>query len=131
MSSSVWLKVAMAGRKSEPANLNPVNEKKPKVISDLAKVGQISESTRRSLSEVTDKFSFRATDYYLGLIDWNDPADPIRRLIIPSVEELDDWGKLDPSDESSVTQLIGVQHKYSDTALLLATNACASPTKRG
>ena len=35
---------------------------------------------------------FRANDYYLRLIDWNDPDDPIRQLIIPRQEELNETG---------------------------------------
>lgn len=70
-------------------------------------------------------YAFRANDYYLSLIDWRDPDDPIRRLIVPSSAEDDDFGLLDPSDEASNTKLPGLQHKYSDTVLLLVTDQCA------
>jgi KamA family protein len=75
---------------------------------------------------VAQRYAFRVNDYYLDLIDWNDPDDPIRRLVIPDAAELNDWGELDPSDEAANTVVPGVQHKYRDTALVLSVPTCAS-----
>jgi KamA family protein len=77
-----------------------------------------------TLQAVAKKYVFRSSDYYLDLIDWNDPADPIRQLIIPRAEELDDWGELDACNEAAVTVSHGVQHKYADTVLLLCNEVC-------
>jgi KamA family protein len=77
------------------------------------------------LEKVTDEFAFRGNDYYLSLVDFNDPNDPIRRIIIPDSQELEQWGRLDPSDEKTYTILPGLEHKYNSTALLLVSNACA------
>ncbi len=76
------------------------------------------------LSEVTAKFPFRANKYYLSLIDWNDPRDPIRRIIVPSLDELDSEGSLDPSDEKSYTVLPGIEHKYRETVLMIVSMVC-------
>lgn len=106
-----------------------VRESAPRKVSyvrDVSKLTQIPEDVRRDLAKVAEKFVFRANDYYLELIDWEDPKDPIRQLIIPRIEELDDWGKLDASNEASVTVERGVQHKYRDTALLLCNEVCGS-----
>jgi len=62
----------------------------------------------------------------LKLVDWDDPDDPIRHLIIPHEGELSEWGALDASNEKSVTVRRGVQHKYTDTVLLLCTEACGA-----
>jgi KamA family protein len=86
----------------------------------------LSAEERTELERVTRRFPFRANDYYLGLIDWNDPHDPIRRLVVPDVSELDAFGADDASDEASNTRLPGLQHKYADTALLLVTDQCAA-----
>lgn len=77
-----------------------------------------------TLQAVANKYVFRSSEYYLGLIDWDDPADPIRQLIIPRAEELDAWGDLDACNEASVTVSHGVQHKYPDTVLLLCNEVC-------
>jgi len=76
------------------------------------------------LKQVTEKYDFRSNDYYLSLIDWSDPLDPIRQMIIPDIGELQEWGKFDPSNESNYTIIPGLQQKYSSTALLLVSNVC-------
>ncbi|MBL3582244.1 KamA family radical SAM protein [Oleidesulfovibrio alaskensis] len=78
----------------------------------------------RALRPVMEYYAFRANDYYLSLINWDDPADPIRRIIVPHPDETKDWGELDPSDEARYTAVPGMQHKYRDTAILLAGKAC-------
>ncbi len=86
----------------------------------------IPRDAAENLDLVSQKYAFRANDYYLDLIDWNDPDDPIRRLVIPDAAELEDWGMLDASDEAANTVVQGVQHKYGDTALVLTAATCAS-----
>lgn len=95
-------------------------------ISRIDQIPQLSEAEKAALRPVAERYPFRATDYYLNLIDWNDPADPIRQLVIPRPEELHDWGRLDASDEAANTVAHGVQHKYPDTALLLCNEVCGA-----
>ena len=97
-----------------------------KYVRSLDHIAQIPDDVRERLKKVEKRYVFRANDYYLDLIDWNDPADPIRQLIIPREEELRDWGKLDASNEASVTVARGVQHKYTDTVLLLCNEVCGA-----
>jgi KamA family protein len=78
------------------------------------------------LTAIAQTYPFRANDYYLGLIDWSDPNDPIRQLVIPRHDDLLEWGQLDVSNERSFTVVRGVQHKYPDTALLLCSQACGA-----
>lgn len=95
-------------------------------IKKLQDIPQLSDAERTALQPVADAYAFRVSDYYLKLIDWNDPADPIRQLVIPRADELHDWGKLDASNEAANTVLRGVQHKYPDTALLLCNEVCGA-----
>jgi len=97
-----------------------------KYVRRLEQVEELTDEERDRLQPVVDKFAFRANDYYLTLIDWDDPDDPIRRLIIPCEDELADFGKLDASNESAITVAPGVQHKYGDTALLLCNEICGA-----
>lgn len=99
---------------------------RPKYITKVDKIDGLSSFEKEELKQVTDKYAFRINEYYLSLIDWNDPDDPIRRLIIPSMEELVSWGKLDASNEHSYTKAKGLEHKYSDTALFLVTDVCGA-----
>lgn len=95
-------------------------------ILNLNKVSQLPEIDRESLTRVSQRYAFRVTDYYLNLIDWMDPHDPLRRLVIPNVAEMNEWGELDASAEGKVTVRRGVQHKYGSTVLLLVTEVCAA-----
>jgi len=99
---------------------------KPRYIRDINSVDQISDQEKKALEPVADKFKFRANDYYLGLIDWNDPKDPIRKIIIPETGELKDFGTLDASNEESNYAVAGCQHKYRDTALLICNEVCGA-----
>jgi lysine 2,3-aminomutase len=67
----------------------------------------------------------RISPYYLSLIDWDDSNDPIRKMAVPSVEELNLEGSYDTSGEAENTKMPGLQHKYSETAVIIATNRCA------
>jgi KamA family protein len=97
-----------------------------KYIRRLDQVPEIPSDEVARLQPVTEEYVFRANDYYLRLIDWNDPDDPIKQLIIPRQEELNDWGRLDASNEGAVTVARGVQHKYVDTVLLLCNEVCGA-----
>lgn len=98
----------------------------PRYITDIRKIESIPEDKREVLSKITDKFVFRINEYYLSLIDWDDPNDPIYRLIIPREEELDEYGRWDASDEHLNYVVPGCQHKYTTTALLLVSEVCGA-----
>jgi len=104
------------------------NERRPaikvKYITKIEQLEQLSEQERADLKEVTDKFDFRVNDYYLSLIDWDNPDDPIRHIVIPDRRELEEWGRLDPSDEKRITIMPGLEHKYHSVVLFLVTNKC-------
>ncbi|MEM7112062.1 MAG: KamA family radical SAM protein [Chloroflexota bacterium] len=99
---------------------------KPKYLTKLSQIPQLSEAERTALQPVAEKFVFRTNDYYQNLIDWNDPDDPLRRIVMPHVEELNEWGELDASSESAYTRAPGLEHKYRDTALLLVNDVCGA-----
>lgn len=111
--------------------IKPIHQARPATPSvryhrSSAQIPDLPADVAETIDQVAARYAFRVSDYYLGLIDWDDPADPIRRLIIPDAAELDDWGRLDASNEAANTVARGVQHKYADTALVLAADTCAS-----
>ncbi len=85
----------------------------------------LNKEEKKKLKKVIEKHPMFIPDYYAGLINWNDPNDPIKQIIFPSVYELDQSGSYDTSGEKENTVLTGLQHKYQETALLLVTNRCA------
>jgi lysine 2,3-aminomutase len=99
---------------------------KPKYITGLDQVAQLGEDERRALESVQNEFAFRTNEYYMSLIDWDDPDDPIRKIAIPDAKELDAWGKLDASNEETYTRVPGLEHKYDSVALLLVNDVCGT-----
>ncbi len=95
-----------------------------KYFTQIEQLEQLSEEEKEGLKKVAEEFAFRCNDYYLSLINWADPDDPIRHIVIPHPKELERWGRLDPSDEKAYTILPGLEHKYNSTALLLVSNEC-------
>jgi EF-P beta-lysylation protein EpmB len=74
-------------------------------------------------------FPFRATHYYLGLADLDDPADPILAQVLPDGRELDEQpagfcadavGDLSAGHHPAP----GLIHKYEGRALLVTTGVC-------
>ncbi|MBB5174350.1 KamA family radical SAM protein [Texcoconibacillus texcoconensis] len=98
----------------------------PKYVMNLDKIENIPEEEREKLKPITEKFVFRVNEYYLNLIDWNDPEDPIRKLVIPNEGELEEYGRWDASDEDTNYVVPGCQHKYSTTALLIVSEVCGA-----
>lgn len=111
---------------TQNARLNVVPTRRVTYVRKVSQIENIPEEDRKLLEEVSQRYVFRANDYYLDLINWSDPNDPIKQLIIPRREELKDWGQLDASNEAAITVAPGVQHKYSDTALMLVTEMCGA-----
>jgi len=95
-------------------------------VDELKKHIKISKKEEAAVRKVVDIHPMSISRYYLSLIDEKDKDDPIRKLVVPSVEELDTEGVYDTSGERQSTKSVGLQHKYAETALLLSTNRCAS-----
>lgn len=77
------------------------------------------------IREIAERYPICVPPYYLGLIDPEDPEDPIRRICIPGNQELSGTGVEDTSGEGDNTVIRGMQHKYRQTALILTTNQCS------
>jgi lysine 2,3-aminomutase len=101
-------------------------DRKPKYLTRSEQIPQLTAEEKSQLEAVNEKFVFRTNDYYQSLIDWDDPNDPIRRIVMPDVQELDEWGQLDASNEEKYTKVHGLEHKYTYTALLLVNEVCAA-----
>ncbi len=85
----------------------------------------MSEEEKEKFKKIIDRYPMSIPDYYLSLINKDDPDDPIRKLCVPSILETDMSGSLDTSGEASNTVVNGLQHKYKQTGMYLSTNRCA------
>lgn len=74
------------------------------------------------------KLALGITPYFFNLIDPADEDCPIRRQVIPRVEETltAPWEMSDPCGEDSHSPVPGLVHRYPDRVLFLVTDRCAS-----
>ena len=92
----------------------------------VMKYGKFQDSERQALERVVEKYPVIIVPYYLCLIDFDDPLDPIRIQSFPAREEVEliDSGKPDPLDEEEDMPVPGLVHRYPDRVLMQATNLC-------
>jgi len=105
------------------------HKKLEKSIDSIEKIVQklsLSPKETEKLKQIVQIHPMRITPYYFSLINWKEQDDPIRKMALPSLEELNLSGFYDTSGEAENTKMPGLQHKYAETALILATNRCAS-----
>ena len=94
-------------------------------VQDLKQYLNLTKDEEVRMGVILERYPMSITPYYLSLIDFNDPDDPIKKMCIPSIEETDLSGSFDTSGEKDNTVITGVQHKYKQTVIVLSTNNCA------
>jgi lysine 2,3-aminomutase len=74
------------------------------------------------------KLALGITPYFFNLIDPADENCPVRRQVIPRIEESHtaSWEMSDPVGEDSHSPVPGLVHRYPDRVLFLVTDRCAS-----
>jgi lysine 2,3-aminomutase len=74
------------------------------------------------------KLALAITPYFFNLIDPADEFCPIRRQVVPRVEETHaaPWEMTDPCGEDSHSPVPGLVHRYPDRVLFLVTDRCAA-----
>ncbi len=81
-----------------------------------------------ALESLEAKYKLAIPPYYLSLIDFDDPADPIALQSLPSTRELSSESGLeleDPLEEDKDSPVPGLTHRYPDRALLVTTHVCS------
>ncbi len=74
------------------------------------------------------KLAMAITPYFFSLIDAADEFCPIRRQVIPRLEETNTapWEMADPCGEDAHSPVPGLVHRYPDRVLFLVTDRCAA-----
>ena len=87
----------------------------------------LTEEEIQAFKSLDSIFDFAITPYYLSLIDKNNPNCPIRKQIIPSIEEItkSHYEVFDPLGEDLHSPVKGVTHRYPDRALWYLSHLCA------
>jgi lysine 2,3-aminomutase len=94
---------------------------------EFDKVIPLTASERKALS-ASHLFRVDITPYFISLIDPNDPADPIRRQVVPTESEMVPFTAMmeDSLAEDRHSPVPGLVHRYPDRVLMLVTTQCAS-----
>jgi lysine 2,3-aminomutase len=66
----------------------------------------LSSREERQLKHIVGLHPMRIPQHYMSLINWDDPDDPLRRMAVPSVQELDLAGSYDTSGEIESTRML-------------------------
>jgi len=89
---------------------------------------RLSDSEERGLAALDERgFPVSITPYYFGLIDRENEDCPIRRQVVPRIEELElvPGDLADPLGEAAHEVAPNLISRYPDRALLFATDRCA------
>lgn len=97
-------------------------------LEDLEKHLKLTPEERAGVILSRNKLAMAITPHYFSLIDRDDPHCPIRRQVIPRVEELNTSPEelSDPCGEDGMMPVPGLVHRYPDRVLFLITDRCAS-----
>ena len=96
-------------------------------LEDLKKYIALTPEEEDGVKACLKTLRMAITPYYLSLIDFSDPDDPVRKQAVPTASELyfapeDD---ADPLHEDTDSPVPGLTHRYPDRVLLLITDQCS------
>lgn len=94
----------------------------------LDAIVHLSDSERQAMMHPSGDLPVAITPYYASLISAHDPSSPLRRTVIPVVDEcLHTQGEEeDPLCEDADSPVPGIIHRYPDRVLFLVTDICAT-----
>jgi lysine 2,3-aminomutase len=97
-------------------------------IDDLQKIMKLSDKEIIAINNLKGRLPLRITPYFASLIYNSKYSDPLRRNVIPVVEELlqQSTEQLDPLHEKSFSPVKGIVHRYPDRVLFTVTQICSN-----
>src|ERR1700678_3335555 len=99
-----------------------------KALEQLTGKMQLSGEEHAGVLLANTKLAMGITPYFFNLVDPFDPECPIRRQVIPRIEEMTyaPSDMADPCGEDHDMPVPGLVHRYPDRVLFLVTDRCAS-----
>ena len=97
-------------------------------IDQLARFIRLSDNEIRPAEVINDTLPIRITPYYLSLLDKNNPDQPLRKSMVPVLDEfISSPGEAsDPLSEQHDSPVPNIVHRYPDRVLFLATGFCSA-----
>ncbi len=92
----------------------------------LAEAGLLPADRLAAAEAVASRYAIAVTPAVAGLIDRDDPDDPIARQFVPDIAELSvrPEERADPIGDLTHSPLEGIVHRYPDRVLLKAVHVC-------
>ncbi|NBH82181.1 KamA family radical SAM protein [bacterium C-53] len=97
-------------------------------ISDAGVLSQFmhfSSEDEEMIREISEKYRWATTPYYLSLMDFENQEYAINRMAIPTSRERDTQGELDPMDEEHTNPAACITRRYPNRLIINVTSACA------
>ncbi|HPP06873.1 MAG TPA: KamA family radical SAM protein [Syntrophorhabdaceae bacterium] len=94
-------------------------------IEDLKKRLGLNKKTLEEIKETIKVYPFRIPEYYLTLIEKENPACPIKKQCIPDIKELTSEGEIDPLVEEKYSITPSFIKKYPGRGVFLSGTQCA------
>ncbi|NLO35160.1 MAG: lysine 2,3-aminomutase [Clostridiaceae bacterium] len=93
----------------------------------LSRILPLTDQEKTDIDACLGRFRMAITPYYASLIDPSNPADPIRRQAVPTIDEtmVLPCEMADPLSEERDSPVPHLVHRYPDRVLLLVTHQCA------
>lgn len=97
-------------------------------VEQLERLMTLTPAEKAGCLFAAHKLALAITPYFFNLIDRNDPACPIRKQVIPRIDEsiVSQEEMLDSLGEDEHSPVPGLVHRYPDRVLFLVTDRCAS-----
>jgi len=97
-------------------------------IEDLQKIMKLTDKEIMAINNLKGRLPLRITPYFASLIYNSKPSDPLRRNVVPVVEELIESAseQSDPLHEKSFSPVKGIVHRYPDRVLFTVTQVCSN-----
>ncbi len=99
-----------------------------RTLSQFEQILTLSDSEREALRQGGTMLPIGVTPYYMSLLDAVDAEQPLRKTVVPTVDEfVRTPGEADdPLGEDSHSPLPGLVHRYPDRVLLLPLDFCST-----
>jgi lysine 2,3-aminomutase len=97
-------------------------------LEEVEQIFPLTEDERRAFSLSDRILRVGVTPYFISLIDPDDPSDPLRKQVVPTLAETVTHPGLsrDSLAEEAQSPVRGLVHRYPDRVLMLVTTQCAS-----
>ncbi|HEX2139932.1 MAG TPA: KamA family radical SAM protein [Woeseiaceae bacterium] len=103
------------------------NRNRVRTLAELERMIVLSEDEAAAIRRHTGALPVGITPYYASLIARDDPAQGLRRTVVPVLGEYEvsRGENEDPLGEDTHSPVPGLVHRYPDRVLLLVTNFCS------